>query len=184
MCDVLPHLCKVVQKHKAHRPISNAKSNYSYSEATLTVFEIFSRSFQTRWLQYTTFVGDTVSTSARSGRQCTTNLGLIMFTRNECVAHVYKSLETALRHYKNSITGTRPPYSKGIGGKGCLTDKWLTTCKIMLRPLGRTQVICKEWNTSVAIKQQILVNEHLPLKSNTSIVPKAKLHSASFGRTN
>ena len=127
---------------------------------------------------------DTVSTSARSGRQCTTNLGLIMLTRNECVAHVYKSLETALRHYKNSITARRPPYSKEIGGKGRLTDKWLTTCKIMLRPLGRTKVICKEWNTSVAIKQQILVNEHLPLKSNTSIVPQAKLHGASFGRKN
>ena len=34
------------------------------------------------------------------------------------------------------------------------------------------------------IKEHILVNEHSPLISNTSIVAKAKLHGASFGRTN
>ena len=40
-----------------------------------------------------------------------------------CVVHVYKSLATPLRYYKKSMKGRRPPYSKGIGGKGPLTDK-------------------------------------------------------------
>ena len=91
----------------------------------MSAVDIFSRSIETRNLEYTTFVGDGDSSSfGRVKEALEKKFGTgYEVKKEECVGHVQKRLGTALRKYKNDKKKQKLSDGKGVGGRGRLTDK-------------------------------------------------------------
>ena len=97
-----------------------------------------------------TFVGDTVSMSARSGRQCTTHLGLIMLLRNKSVLRMYtRALQLLLDITRRAWKEGDLPTAKELEA----TDAWLTNdwqdakCKSQTFQHSYFMRVTRVWNT-------------------------------------
>ena len=86
--------------------------------------EIFLRSKEMHNLRHKTFVGDGDSS-------CFANVAKACFemyrddyviVKEECVGHIQKRIERALRAYKKKMKGKTLQDGKAVGGKGRLTD--------------------------------------------------------------
>ena len=125
----------------------NHEGSSEEMEAAAAV-QIFKKSIKTRELKYTTFVGDSGSSSfGRVKEAVEKEFGTAYeIKKEECVGHVQKRLGTALRKYKNDMKGKKLSDGKGVRGKGRLTDKTIDkifSCKINKRYIHST------WNDEV-----------------------------------
>lgn len=89
---------------------------------TSGAIKIFVRSVNTRGLNYTSVLGDGDSSTYNSiverkayGEECIPN-------KMECIGHVQKRVGSRLRKLKNAKKAVNLIDSKGVSGKGRLTD--------------------------------------------------------------
>ncbi|GFT41462.1 uncharacterized protein TNCV_3942251 [Trichonephila clavipes] len=100
---VVSHFCK------------NHKGSASNME-TVGVYRIFERSEANRSLRYTSYYGDGDSKAFNNGKDI---YGYDSVVKYECIGHVQKRVGSRLRKLKK--------FTKGLGGKGKLTDKFIET---------------------------------------------------------
>ncbi|GFW73499.1 uncharacterized protein TNCV_2801631 [Trichonephila clavipes] len=111
--EVMTQYCKMCELNvKREHVCSNYKGSSGNMEA-VGAFRIFERSLIKRDLQYTEYYGDGDS---KGFLQVKDIYGENSVTKLECIGHIQKRVGSRLRKLKNT---------KGLGGKGKLTDKFI-----------------------------------------------------------
>ncbi|GFU09765.1 uncharacterized protein TNCV_1765731 [Trichonephila clavipes] len=112
--EVMTQYCKMCEMNvKREHVCSNYKGSSGNMEA-VGAFRIFERSLIKRDLQYTEYYGDGDS---KGFLQVKDIYGENSVTKLECIGHIQKRVGSRLRKLKKD--------TKGLGGKGKLTDKFI-----------------------------------------------------------
>ncbi|GFU14070.1 uncharacterized protein TNCV_2536211 [Trichonephila clavipes] len=112
--EVMTQYCKMCELNvKREHVCSNYKGSSGNMEA-VRAFRIFERSLIKRDLQYTEYYGDGDS---KGFLQVKDIYGDNSVTKLECIGHIQKRVGSRLRKLKKN--------TKGLGGKGKLTDKFI-----------------------------------------------------------
>ncbi|GBL79952.1 hypothetical protein AVEN_5179-1 [Araneus ventricosus] len=111
--EVMTQYCKMCEMNiKCDHECSNYKGSSGNMES-VGAFRIFERSVMKRELQYTEYYGDGDSKAFLKVKDI---YGEDTVTKLECIGHVQKRVGSRLRKLKKT---------KGLGGKGKLTDKFI-----------------------------------------------------------
>ncbi|GBM48563.1 hypothetical protein AVEN_184581-1 [Araneus ventricosus] len=112
--EVMTQYCKMCEMNiKCDHECSNYKGSSGNMES-VGAFRIFERSVMKRELQYTEYYGDSDSKAFLKVKDI---YGEDTVTKLECIGHVQKRVGSRLRKLKKK--------TKGFGGKGKLTDKFI-----------------------------------------------------------
>ncbi|CAN7982135.1 unnamed protein product [Ixodes pacificus] len=83
--------------------------------------KIFTRSFETRGLRYTSYIGDFDSKAFLAVRDAKPYDREV--EKHECIGHVQKRMGTRVRNIKKCLKGETLADGKAFSGKRCLTEK-------------------------------------------------------------
>ncbi|GFS73313.1 uncharacterized protein TNCV_4711931 [Trichonephila clavipes] len=138
--EVMTQYCKMFELNvKREHVCSNYKGSSGNMEA-VGAFRIFERSLIKRDLQYTEYYGDGDS---KGFLQVKNIYGENSVTKLECIGHIQKRIGSRLRKLKKS--------TKGLGGKGKLTDKFIDKLQNYYGIAIRSNVGCLEKMQSAVI---------------------------------
>ncbi|GFT10648.1 uncharacterized protein TNCV_1943721 [Trichonephila clavipes] len=138
--EVMTQYCKMCELNvKREHVCSNYKGSSENMEA-VGAFKIFERSLIKRDLQYTEYYGDGDS---KGFLQMKDIYGENSVTKLECIGHIQKRVGSRLRKLKKN--------TKGVGGKGKLTDKFIDKLQNYYGIAIRSNVGCLEKMQSAVI---------------------------------
>ncbi|GFU68873.1 uncharacterized protein TNCV_1548571 [Trichonephila clavipes] len=138
--EVMTQYCKMCELNvKREHVCSNYKGSSGNMEA-VGAFRIFERSLIKRDLQYTEYYGDGDS---KGFLQVKDIYGENSVTKLECIGHIQKRVGSRLRKLKKN--------TKGLGGKGKLTDKFIDKLQNYYGTAIRSNVGCLEKMQSALI---------------------------------
>ena len=83
---------------------------------------LWARSFESRKLRYTTYIGDGDTKSFKAVRDACPYGPEVPVVKEECVGHVQKRIGTSLRKLKKNLAGKKLADGRTLGGRGRLTD--------------------------------------------------------------
>ena len=139
--------------------------------------DMFSRSITSRQLKYTTFVGDSDSSSFGRVKEALHALhgDSYEITKEECVGHVQERLGSALRKYENIMKGKKLSDGKGVGGKVRLIDKVIDNIQNYYgKAIRENKGNLKGMQKSIsAIQNHMIKSEKLSLKKQHENCPKS-----------
>ncbi|GFW57362.1 uncharacterized protein TNCV_542761 [Trichonephila clavipes] len=138
--EVMTQYCKMCELNvKCEHVCSNYKGSSGNMEA-VGAFRIFERSLIKRDLQYTEYYGDGDSKGFLKEKDI---YGENSVTKLECIGHIQKRVGSRLRKLKKN--------TKGLGGKGKLTDKFIDKLQNYYGIAIRSKVGCLEKIQSAVI---------------------------------
>lgn len=115
--EILSHYCRLCSKRRSTVCEDHICANHQGSASnmeTVGAYRIFERSVTIRNLRYTSYYGDGDSKAFEAVKDI---YGVQPVSKLECIGHVQKRVGGRLRKLKKT--------SKGLGGKGKLTDRFI-----------------------------------------------------------